>query len=339
MRPPGTPQQLEKRRRYAIHLLKTGKSLAATARAVGASPSSVWVWWHMYQKHGWRGLCAKPTPGRPAALSPAQKQKLVRLLLRGPRAAGYTTELWTLKRVSQLIRHHFGVDYHPSHVWKILTQLGWSCQKPERRALQRDEAAVTRWKRYVWPQIRQRAERLGAHLVFLDESGFLLIPNLKRTWAPRGQTPTVHHSFSHQKLSALTALAVSPRQRHLALYVQFGERSFRGDDVRAFLQHLLRHVRGPLILLWDNSSIHTDGKVQTFIEQHPRVQCKFFPGYAPELNPAEFVWAQVDADVANSAPEDLKALRFLLGKSERRLCRSQKLLWSCIWASDLPWKR
>ncbi|NGZ10983.1 MAG: hypothetical protein CV088_16640 [Nitrospira sp. LK70] len=93
-----------------------------------------------------------------------------------------------MKRIAQLIHQQFEVRYHPCHVWKLLTQLGWSCQKPECRALRRAEAAIARWKRSCWPHIKNAAHR-GAHLVFLDESGFLLIPNVARTWASKGHTP------------------------------------------------------------------------------------------------------------------------------------------------------
>jgi transposase len=89
-------------------------------------------------------------------LSPGQKAQLVRLLVKGPLRAGYTTDLWTLARVAKLIQQEFGVGYHPGHVWKLLTGLGWSCQKPERRALERDEAAIARWKYTEWPRIKKR---------------------------------------------------------------------------------------------------------------------------------------------------------------------------------------
>ena len=161
MRPQGTPQQLEKRRRHAIRLLKAGKSLSAVARALSASLSSVFRWLHAHQKGGARALRSKPAPGRPARLSPAQQQTLVTLLLKGPLAAGYRTDLWTLQRVAALIERRFGVQYHPCHVWKLLTRLGWSCQKPERRALQRDEAAIERWKRKDWPRIKKTARTWG----------------------------------------------------------------------------------------------------------------------------------------------------------------------------------
>ena len=156
MRPPGSPAQLEKRRRAAVQLLRGGQTLSAVARKVHASVSSVFRWWQAYQREGRRGLAAKPTPGRPPGLSSRQKDQLVRLLVRGPLRAGYPTDLWTLPRVAKLIDQEFGVRYHPGHVWKVLTGLGWSCQKPDRRAVERDEAAIVRWKYTAWPRLKKR---------------------------------------------------------------------------------------------------------------------------------------------------------------------------------------
>ena len=156
MRPSGTAEQLEKRRRRAVQLLKSGKSLSIVARQTGASVSSVCRWWQAYQRHGRAALRPKPTPGRPSALSAADKRRLLRLLVKGPLRIGYTTDLWTLGRVAELIVAEFGIRYHPAHVWKLLTALGWSCQKPERRAVERDEVAIARWKRDEWPRIKKR---------------------------------------------------------------------------------------------------------------------------------------------------------------------------------------
>ena len=161
MRPQGTAQQLEKRRRQAIRLLKAGKNLSAVARAISASVSSVFRWSQTFQAKGLRGLRPQPTPGRPPKLSESQKRKLVQVLRKGPLAAGYRTDLWTLQRVAKVIDQQFGVQYHPCHVWKLLGSLGWSCQKPERRALQRDEEAIQRWRRGRWPHIKKRRKAWG----------------------------------------------------------------------------------------------------------------------------------------------------------------------------------
>ena len=161
MRPQGTAQQLEKRRRQAIQLLKAGKNLSAVASAISSSVSSVFRWYQTYQKEGLKGLEPQPTPGRPPKLTKAQKGKLIKLLLKGPLAAGYRTDMWTLQRVAKVIDHQFGIQYHPSHVWKLLGSIGWSCQKPERRAIQREEEKIAHWKRYRWPHIKKRGTTWG----------------------------------------------------------------------------------------------------------------------------------------------------------------------------------
>ena len=129
MRPPGTAQHLEWRRRQAIRLLTAGKPLAAVARAVGASVSSVFRWERAYRTHGLAGLRPRRTPGRPSKLSRAQRARLVAWLARGAQAAGYRTGGWTTRRVAALIRLRFGVTYHPHHVWKLLVRWGWRVRR------------------------------------------------------------------------------------------------------------------------------------------------------------------------------------------------------------------
>ena len=167
----------------------------------------------------------------------------------------------------------------------------------------------------------------------------MLIPSVVRTWASRGQTPTLRIAGHWTKISAISAISVSPRRRRLALYARFyPERNIRSPEVAAFLQQLLTHLRGPLVLLWDGGRPHKSALVQAFLDRHPRVHPSRFPGYAPELNPDEFVWCHLKRALANSVPEDLRHLKRLLHPPLQRLRQSQRLLWSCIYASDLPWR-
>jgi transposase len=101
-------------------------------------------------------LKAKPVPGRPRKLDARQRRRLPRLLLRGAQAYGYRTDLWTCARVAAVIEKEFGVQYHRAHVSRLLAQCGWSCQKPERRAVERNEAAIEHWKRYKWAAIKKK---------------------------------------------------------------------------------------------------------------------------------------------------------------------------------------
>ena len=162
---------------------------------------------------------------------------------------------------------------------------------------------------------------------------------MARTWAPKGSTPIVHYWYKQDRISAISALAVSPKQRRLALYLHLRTRNLTGLDVRAFLTHLLRHLRGPVVLLWDRGTIHRRREVKQWIRTHPRLHVEPFPAYAPELNPAEYVWNQADRALANGSPMDLVQLNRRLQNSVRRIRGSHKLLWSCIYASDLPWTR
>lgn len=123
---------------------------------LSVSPAAVSQWKKIYQRAGPEGLKAKPHPGAKPKLTTRQRQKLGRLLLQGPLAHGYTTDLWTLKRIAEVIEEHFGVRYDPSGVWHVLNGIGWSCQKPERRARERDDAAIARWRPQDWPRIKKR---------------------------------------------------------------------------------------------------------------------------------------------------------------------------------------
>lgn len=160
-----------------------------------------------------------------------------------------------------------------------------------------------------------------------------------RTWSPRGCTPLFYHSYRRDKISAITALVASPKRRRLGLFVRLRKRNLTGLDIWLFVRHLLRHLQGHIFLLWDNGSIHTRKVVKDYIRAHPRLHIEPFPSYAPELNPAERIWTQVDRALANSVPEDLDELDGMLRTSARRVRLSQKLLRSCIHASELPWKR
>lgn len=157
MRPHGSPADLEARRRRAVALLGKGLGVREVARQIRCSPTSVSRWQAEVRTRGPDGLRPKPAPGRPPRITPRQRATLLNLLLKGAIAHGFSTDLWTLPRVAEVVARTFGVRYHPAHVWKILHGAGWSCQKPERRARERDEAAIQRWRTDRWPHIKKRS--------------------------------------------------------------------------------------------------------------------------------------------------------------------------------------
>ena len=152
---------MERRRRRAVELLKSGLSMEEVSHRLGTSVASVCRWKQAAAKGGTAALAAKPVLGRPRKLRDAKCRQLLEVLLKGAVAYGYPNELWTLKRIARVILREFGVRYHPNHVWRVLRGLRWSCQVPERRPVQRDEQTIAHWKRYQWPHIKKGARTWG----------------------------------------------------------------------------------------------------------------------------------------------------------------------------------
>lgn len=153
MRPTGSPTSLEVRRKIAARLFERGVSLTEVAAIVGSSVSSAHRW-----KTVWRegvGLQPKPHPGRTPKLSEAQQTDLVEALMQGTHAWGYASDGWTGPLVRDMILRLFAVEFHPDYVPKLLRQWGWSPQKPERRARERNEADIADWRRETWPRLKK----------------------------------------------------------------------------------------------------------------------------------------------------------------------------------------
>lgn len=177
---------------------------------------------------------------------------------------------------------------------------------------------------------------MGAHLVFVDESGFLLIPSVRRTWAPRGQTPLLRHRQRRDRISVISGLSVSPRRRRVGLYFLLAPKNIQHPEVCTFLRDLLRHLRGPVIVIWDNGSIHGGDAIRALQARYPRLHLYRFPGYAPELNPDEGVWQLAKRALANGRPDSQRELFRHLRSHLTRLQRSPSLLRGCVRGSGLP---
>jgi transposase len=126
-------------------------------RHLGVARQVAYRWHAAWAAGGEAALASKGAAGPKSKLTPFQIQQIVDALLRGPTAHGYKTELWTLPRMAGLIEELTGLRYHPGHVWRILGKMGFSCQRPERRAIERDETAIRQWKRVEWPALKKSA--------------------------------------------------------------------------------------------------------------------------------------------------------------------------------------
>src|SRR5271166_3058346 len=242
MRTPGTAAEREHLRKRAVAAVQEGQSPSTVAQVLGVHRVSVQRWLRMARTPG--GLDAKPVRRAPG-LSDEQLPQLEELLLQGASRHGWPNDLWTAARVTELIRRHFGLTYHPEHVRKILKRrLRWTSQKPQIQAKERDDDEIRRWLDEEFPRILRQARQRDAHLVFLDESCFQLTPTVRRTLAPRGQTPILPCWDRRDKISAISAITLSPRWYLPGLYFQLlpDKENFHGEEVVAFLKELKRHL-------------------------------------------------------------------------------------------------
>lgn len=154
--------RLEQRRREAAELLRQGVHQAEVARLVGAHRQSVGRWAKQFEEGGLRALKRAGRAGRKARLRREDLRRIERGLKRGPQALGYESGLWTSGRVAHLIEKECGVRYHAGHAWRILRQLGWSCQRPTGRALERNEGKIQVWKQKHWPELKKRLKTRAA---------------------------------------------------------------------------------------------------------------------------------------------------------------------------------
>jgi transposase len=295
---------LERRRRRAVELVEGGESPCVVARILGVHENSVHRWLRLARLEG--GLDAKLHPGRKPGLDEAQLAELERLLLQGAKQHGWANNLWTADRVKLLIQRHFQIDYHPEHVRKILKRrLNWSSQKPQLRAREQDEKEVARWKDDEFSRIVREAHYRLAHLIFLDESGFMLSPTVRRTLAPRGQTPILPAFKS--------CVTMSPQLGEPDLFFELLPEGLNvtAEDIVAFLNQLKEELPGPWTVIWDRHNIHSRScLVKAWLAEHPDVVLEDLPPYAPELNPDEMVWGWLKyAQLANLTPCHVHELR------------------------------
>lgn len=183
---------------------------------------------------------------------------------------------------------------------------------------------------------KKGARRLGAHIVFIDESGFQLTPCVRKTWGRRGNTPVIRHRQRREKVSAISGLSVSPKRRHMGLYWRLHKTNIKHPEVCEFLSHLLRHLRGHVIVVWDNLNTHRGKPIRELCRRFPRLHLERLPPYAPELNPDEGIWDHLKDALANGRPDDVDELAEHVLETLDTLHGLQSTLRSCVHRSELP---
>jgi transposase len=271
----------EWRRLRALRLRQQGWRRCDVAEALDVTERSVRSWTAIARLRGAPGLLSAPIPGRPAALSPEQRQLIPEFLWHGAEAYGFRGSVWTCGRIAKVIEEEFGVAYDKGHVSRLLRALHWTPQMPVRRALQRDEQAIAGWREQTWPRLLAEARVERRTLVFTDEAGFYLLPSVVRTYAPEAHTPVLRAKLTRDHLSVMGGMTPAGR-----LYTLVRQESLNGTHSIEFLVHLMRVASERLLVIWDGSPIHRRVIVREFVsDSRGKVRLEALPGYAPDLNP------------------------------------------------------
>lgn len=233
-----------------------------------------------------------------------------------------------------VIRKHFKIKFSRSQAWRVLRRyLGWTAKRPIQRLAERNEAAIARWKAEEFPRILREVEQKSAHLVFIDEAGFLLSPNVRRTFSPRGQAAVLKIGDPHARISAIGALSISPilKRPYFQHFLLRDNTNFHCDSVVRFVHEVNRRLSGPKVIICDAFRIHCSKLMSAYLKQHPSVEIEEFPPCAPELNPVDKAWAYLKHDrLANYVPKSLVEMRRRLESEFRSLRRRQNVLRKCV---------
>jgi transposase len=259
--------------------------------------------------------------------------QLPALLDRGPEEFGFLGALWTCPRIARVIKSEFGVQYHPDHVRRLLHRLEWTYQKPVIRASQRDEALISDWLARAWPAIKKRAQNEARTIVFADESGFYMSPTVAKTWSPAQHTPVLNAPLRREHLSVIGGMTLEG-----SLYVQIHRSSLDAHGAVQFIRHLLQHIPGRVLLLWDGAKIHKSNELKEFrrLDTIGRLTIEYFPPYAPEVDPQEYVWRQLKhVDLRNLTSHSLDQLWVHLRHATKRLRARTGLLKNLIRFAEL----
>jgi transposase len=307
------------------------------AKVLGVSPNSL-SRWRKLEKTGKIG--AKHHLGAPARLSDDDCEELKKLLSKGAATYGWLNNLWTAARVGRVIYDYFGVTYHRAHLSRMLRiRLKWTCQRPVNCPDDRNDNAIGLWRSQTFPAILQHAVIRNAMLVFVDESGFQLEPTIRRTYAPRGETPTNRVSSPHSRISVAGAILVDPSSTKVRMQYDLlpDNTNYTASSIVAFVRTVQAQVSRPVTIIWDQIAIHFGEMIDAFLADEPEANVEHIPPYAPELNPADGIWRYLKySRLPNYTPRDLVTLRDTLRTELNRLRNREPLLKAFVRFTELP---
>lgn len=290
---------LEHLRRLAVRRVESGERPSEVIRSLGRYRTSIYQWMRAYRRGGDSALASRKAPGPTPKLTDSQKRQVRRWIVgQDPRQGGFDFGLWTRKVVQTMIGERFGVSLTLPSVGHLLTSLDITPQKPLRRAYERDEAAVTKWKEETYPKLRRRARRIRAEIFFLDEAGVRSDSPRGRSYGLQGHPPVVKTSGQRQAVNAISAVNAKG-----AFWCNVYQGKLNAPLFIHFLGDFRKRRRQPVFLVLDSLPAHQAKSVERYRESlQGKLELHFLPTYAPDTNPDELVWSHLKQNGTSKTP-------------------------------------
>jgi transposase len=302
-------ETLEEIRIRAVTQVQNGKSPEEVISALGMTRYCIYNWLAAYRSGGWDALKAKKISGRPKKLTGKQMEMIYKIIVqKNPQQYRFEFALWTLGLVQKMIYLKLEIKLSTASVWRLLKQLGLTCQRPLFKAYQQDAKAVQNWLKSTYPKIKKLAKRVKAEIFFGDEAGIRSDFHAGTTWAPKGETPIVESNGQRFGLNIISAVSPKGEMRFMII-----DGTVKAKEFIVFLSRLIVGVKHRVFLIVDGHPTHRSKLVKEYVAStNGKLGLFYLPGYSPELNPDEFVWNDLKNQVVGrkfvSTKDDLKAI-------------------------------
>lgn len=317
---------LEHMRLLAVERVLAGEKPSAVAKSFGICRTSIYKWLRTHRKRGREALRSTMAKGPTPKLTDGQKNRVRRWIVgKDPRQYGFDFGLWTRSIIAEMIQDRFEVSLTLPSIGRLLASLDITPQKPLRRAYERDEKEIQKWKEEKYPALRKRAKQRGADIFFLDEVGVRSDSPLGRSYGLKGKTPVVKTSGQRQKINAISAVNAKG-----AFWYKVYSGMLTAVVFTVMLKDLMKGRKKPVMLVVDGLPVHKAKSVAKYVQSTKgRLELHFLPPYAPDLNPDEFAWSHLKQNGTSKKPlRKNEALRQRVEtdlaeiKQDRKLVRS-----------------
>lgn len=301
----------------AVMKIRSGVSPEIVAQSIGVNRTTVYDWLAKHRDGGISALKERKAPGRQPKLDGKKIKWLFDVLTqKSPQQLKFEYALWTREMIQQIIKDKFGINLSLPSIGRLLSQLGFTCQKPLYKAIQKNESLVQEWLKKVFPQIKRRAKSEKADIYFGDAAHIRSDHHAGKTWGLKGKTPVVKSSgarFGFSLISAITS------KGHMKFMVKEG--SVNSDVFIEFLKRLMSGVNKKVFLIVDSGPSHISKKTKAFVESvSKKLELFYLPPYSPELNPDELVWNHLkNHTVGRSTVVDKNDFKKKVSRSMRSL--------------------